>query len=78
MEQLNLLDWLNSKKIILDLPPTEHIQHRTFIINQLKPIFAELEALELSDGAISEAMAHYQNHYQEKHQKTILRATKEP
>lgn len=72
MEQMNLLDWLNSKRIILKSPPAEPIQHRCFIIQQLKPIFKELENLNISNLTISEALAFYQNHYQEKAQEAIL------
>lgn len=72
MEQLSLLDWLDKKRVIVELPPNEHIRHRAFIIEQLKPIFRELEALELSDSAISEAMAYYQHQYQEKHQNCLI------
>lgn len=73
MEQINLLDWLDSKRIILALPPAEHIQHRRFIIEQLKPILKELEVLNISDLTISEALAHYQYHYLEKAQQVILK-----
>lgn len=70
--QTDLLDWLDSKKIILALPPTQSTQQRTFLINQLKPIMREMERLELSPLAISEALAYYSNHYQEAAQAAIL------
>jgi hypothetical protein len=46
------------------LKSSQSTQHRLFIIEQLKPIMRELEALELSALTISEALAHYQNLYQ--------------
>ncbi len=73
MEQLDLMDWLDSKRVIKQLPPAQAIQHRAFIIEQLKPIMRELEALGLSALTISEAMAFYSNSYQEQAQKAILR-----
>lgn len=75
MEQLDLLDWLNSKRVILEAPPAQHIQHRRFIIEQLKPILKELEALNISASTISEALAYYQHHYLEKAQQAILKTT---
>ncbi|SHE22518.1 hypothetical protein [methanotrophic endosymbiont of Bathymodiolus puteoserpentis (Logatchev)] len=74
MEQMDLIDWLDGKRVIRQQPPTQSTQHRLFIIEQLKPIMRELEALELSALTISEALAHYQNLYQEKAQQAILRA----
>lgn len=73
MEQIDLLDWLDSKRIILESPPSENTQHRRFIIEQLKPILKELEALNISDLTISEALTYYQNHYLEKAQQAILK-----
>ncbi|GFO76437.1 hypothetical protein BPLS_P4214 [Bathymodiolus platifrons methanotrophic gill symbiont] len=73
MKQMNLIDWLDGKRVIRQLPPTQSTQHRLFIIKELKPIMRELEALELSALTISEAMAHYQNIYQEKVQQAILK-----
>ena len=73
MEQMDLIDWLDGKRVIRQQPPTQSTQHRIFIIEQLKPIMRELEALELS-SLTSEAMARYQNRYQEKAQQAILRA----
>ena len=72
MEQTDLLDWLDSKRVIKQQPPAQTTQHRTFIIEQLKPIFRELEALKLSPLTISEAMAHYQELYRDKAQNAIL------
>jgi len=72
MIQTDLLDWLDSKKIILALPPAQSTQQRTFLINQLKPIMREMERLELSPLAISEALAYYSNYYQEAAQAAIL------
>lgn len=73
MEQIDLLDWLDSKRIILELPPSENTQHRRFIVEQLKPILKEIENLNISDLTISEALAHYQHHYLEKAQQAILK-----
>jgi len=73
MEQIDLLDWLGSKRIILESPPSENTQHRRFIIQQLKPILKELEALNISDSTISEALAYYQIYYLERVQKAILK-----
>lgn len=53
-------------------------QHRRFIIEQLKPIFKELEDLNISDSTISEALAYYQNHYLEKSLQAILKPTGQP
>ncbi|TXL03774.1 hypothetical protein BMR07_14290 [Methylococcaceae bacterium CS1] len=66
MEQMDLIDWLDNKRVIRQQPPTQSRQHRLFIIEQLKLIMRELEALRLSALTISEAIAYYQNLYQEK------------
>ncbi|TXK95865.1 hypothetical protein BMR09_10525 [Methylococcaceae bacterium CS3] len=66
MEQMDLIDWLDNKRVIRQQPPTQSTQHRLFIIEQLKLIMRELEALRLSALTISEAIAYYQNLYQEK------------
>ncbi len=72
MEQLDLMDWLDSKRVIKQRPPAQATQQRAFIIQQLKPIMREFEALGLSALTISEAMAHFSNSYQEQAQKAIL------
>ncbi|GFO75230.1 hypothetical protein BPLS_P2317 [Bathymodiolus platifrons methanotrophic gill symbiont] len=51
MKQMDLIDWLDGKRVIRQLPPTQSTQHRLFIIKELKPIMRELEALELSLSA---------------------------
>jgi hypothetical protein len=66
MKQMDLIDWLDNKRVIVQQPPSQSTQHRLFIIEQLKHIMRELEALELSALTIFEALAHYQNLYQEK------------
>ena len=71
---MDLIDWLDGKRVIRQLPPSLSTQNRLFIIEQLKPIMRELEALEISAFTISEAMAHYKNLYQEKAKQAILRA----
>ena len=68
MEQMDLIDWLDGKRVIRQQSPTQFTQHRLFIIEQLKPIMRKLEALELSALTISEAVVHYQNFYQKKAQ----------
>ena len=73
LDWLDWLDWLDSKRIILESPPSENIQHRRFIIQQLKPILKELENLNISNSTISEALAYYQHYYLEKAQKAILK-----
>lgn len=61
MKQASLLDWIDTTKSSI---PSEAIQHRAFVVEQLKPVMQELEALELSPLAISEALAHYHAHFQ--------------
>jgi hypothetical protein len=51
--QMDLIDWLDEKRVIRQQPPSQSTQHRLFIIEQLKPIMRELEALELSALTIS-------------------------
>lgn len=72
MEQMDLIDWLDDRRVIKQQLPIQSIQHRLFIIKQLKPIMRELEALEISALTISEAIAHYQELYREKAQQAIL------
>ncbi|WP_140414140.1 hypothetical protein [Bathymodiolus platifrons methanotrophic gill symbiont] len=36
MKQMDLIDWLDEKRVIRQLPPTQSTQHRLFIIKQLK------------------------------------------
>lgn len=70
MKQTDLIDSLDNKRIIK--PPAQHTQRRAFIIDQLKPIMHELEALGLSPLAIAKAMTHYQKLYFQKAQNVIL------
>lgn len=72
MKQTDLLDWLDSRRIILSLPPSRSTQQRAFVIEQLKPIIRELESLKLSPLSISEALAFYSNHFQEVAQAEII------
>ncbi len=69
---MDLIDWLDGKRVIKQQPPAQMTQHRQFIITQLKPIMRDLEALELSPLAIAEAMAYFSNLYQEIAQNVIL------
>ena len=69
---MDLIDWLDDRRVIKQQLPIQSIQHRLFIIKQLKPIMRELEALEISALTISEAIAHYQELYREKAQQAIL------
>ena len=66
MKQMDLIDWLDDKRVIRQQPPTKATQTVFLSSSSLKPIMRELEALELSALTVSEAMAHYQNLYQEK------------
>lgn len=72
MQQLDLMDWTDSKRVIKQLPPAQATQHRAFIIEQLKPIMRELEALKLSPLSLSEALAYFSNRYQEQALQSIL------
>lgn len=65
MEQLDIENWIDQNRVIKSMPPAQAIQHRTFVIEQLKPIMQELDYMELSPLAISEAMAHYMEKYRQ-------------
>lgn len=72
MEQTDLLDWLDGKKVIRAQPPSQSIQHRAFVIEQLAPIVRELETLRLSPLAVSEALQFYAGQFQTKAQNQLL------
>ncbi len=72
MIQPDLLDRLDSTKIIKSLPPAQCTQHRAFIIEGLKPVIRELESLKLSPLAISEALAFYSNQFKDVAQAAII------
>ncbi len=72
MIQTDLLDWLNKKRVIKAAPPSQGIQQRAFVLDQLAPIMRELEALELSPLAISEALHQHAAYFQDKAQNQIL------
>ncbi len=72
MMQIDLLDWLDETAVIKDLPPASSVQQREWLIGQLKKIMLELEYLEISPLAISEALSFYVKHYSDKAQADIL------
>lgn len=71
-KQMDLLDWLDSKAVIREEIPAAVILHRAFVIEQLRPIIAELKALALDDFAISEALHYYAGQFQQTGQNKLL------
>ncbi|TXK95828.1 hypothetical protein BMR02_12280, partial [Methylococcaceae bacterium HT1] len=65
MEQMDLIDWLDDKRVIRQLPPSQSTQHRLFIIEQLKlyrTVLAKCERLYLNEydrGVPTFAKAHF-------------------
>lgn len=74
--QTDLLDWLDSTRIIQSLPPAQCTQQRAFVIEGLKPVISELESLKLSPLAISEALAFYSGKFKEVAQVELLEKAK--
>ena len=74
MEQIDLLDWLDETAVIKDLPPAEVVQQREWLKGQLKRVMLELDHLNISPLAVSEALRFYANEYSEKAQSEILEA----
>lgn len=72
MEQIDLLDWLDETAVIKDLPPAEVVQQREWLKAQLKRVMLELDHLQISPLAVSEALNFYANEYSEKAQEKIL------
>ncbi len=72
MTQIDLLDWLDETAVIKDLPPAQSVQQRKWLKSQLVPLMQELEYLNISPLAMSEALHYYANFYAEKAQSAIL------
>ena len=76
MKQIDLLDWLDETAVIKDLPPASTVQQREwliFYILQLKKVMLELDYLDISPMAVSEALSFYVKEYSEKAQADILK-----
>jgi hypothetical protein len=76
MHQTDLLDWLEDNKAIVSALPSSHTLQRQFIIEQLtpflKPVLIELETLNASPMAISEALHHFAKTYSQQAQEMLL------
>ncbi len=73
MKQTDLLDWLDSTAVIKDLPPAQAVQQREWLKAQLTPVMLELDHLQISPMAVSEALHYFANQYSEKAQNDILK-----
>ena len=73
MKQIDLLDWLDETAVIKDLPPASTVQQREWLILQLKKVMLELDYLDISPMAVSEALSFYVKEYSEKAQADILK-----
>lgn len=73
MKQIDLLDWLDETAVIKDLPPASTVQQREWLILQLKKVMLELDYLDISPLAVSEALSFYVKEYSEKAQADILK-----
>ena len=71
--QFDLLDWLDDKAVIKSSPPSNATQHREWLKHQLQAVMLELDYLQVSPLAISEALNFYANAYAEKAQNDILK-----
>ena len=74
MTQIDLLDWLDDTAVIKAAPPSNATQHREWLKSQLEAVMIELDHLQISPLAISEALSFYANAYAEKAQNDILKA----
>jgi len=74
MTQIDLLDWLDDTAVIKATPPSNVTQQREWLKSQLEVIMMELDHLQISPLAISEALNFYANAYAEKAQNDILKA----
>lgn len=74
MKQIDLLDWLDETAVIKAALPAHVVQQRQWLKEQLAPVMKELDYLNVSPLAISEAMHYYANKYAEKAQNGILEA----
>ena len=74
MKQFDLLDWLDENAVIKAAVPSHAIQHREWLKTQLEVIMLELDHLQISPLAISEALSFYANAYAEKAQQNILKS----
>lgn len=72
MKQIDLLDWLDENAVIKAAPPSHATQHREWLKTQLEVVMMELDHLQISPLAISEALNFYANMYVEKAQQDIL------
>ncbi len=73
MKQFDLLDWLDENAVIKSALPSNAIQHREWLKAQLEVLMMELDHLQISPLAISEALSFYANAYAEKAQQNILK-----
>ena len=73
MTQIDLLDWLDDTAVIKAALPSNAIQHREWLKTQLEVVMQELDYLQISPLAISEALSFYANAYAEKAQSDVLK-----
>ena len=74
MTQIDLLDWLDDTAVIKAALPSNATQHREWLKAQLAVVMMELDHLQISPLAISEALHFYANTYAEKAQDDILKS----
>jgi len=72
MTQIDILDWLDETAVIKSSPPAQAVQQREWLKEQLLPVMKELDYLEISPSAVSEALHYYANVYKIKAQEDIL------
>ena len=72
MIQIDILDWLDETAVIKAAPPASAIGQREWLKTQLETLMHELDYLQVSPLAISEALHFYANIYAEKAQDTLL------
>lgn len=73
MKQIDLLDWLDETAVISDLLPAESVQQREWLKIQLRRVMLELDHLQISPLAVSEALSFYASEYSKKAQANILK-----
>ncbi|MGH1404366.1 MAG: hypothetical protein ACRBDL_08985 [Alphaproteobacteria bacterium] len=72
MEQIDLLDWLDETAVIRAAPPADAVQQREWLKKELSSVMRELDYLNVSPQAVSEALHYYANQYALKAQSSIL------
>lgn len=72
MEQIDLLDWLDETAVIKSAPPAESLRQREWLKDQLRSVMMEIDHLQISPLAVSEALHYYANQYAIKAQNDIL------